>query len=122
MRTSTESVVARFILPGWPLFLSLFAALLFAPRSTELSVEQPKSEWKALFNGRDLAGWDKFIASANGSDPIIPNRDPKNVFTVTNLNGETVIHVSGEIYGAITTQAEFENFHARLEFKWGQKR
>src|ERR1043165_9818635 len=80
----------------------------------------PKSEWKRLFNGKDLSDWDKYLATSNGE--IVPNHDPKKVFTVMNLQGETVIHVSGETYGAITTRDEFENFHARLEFKWGDKR
>jgi Domain of Unknown Function (DUF1080) len=102
------------------LFILLIAGMRTIAFVAEPVFSQPKPEWKPLFNGKDLSGWDKFLASPNGA--IIPNRDPKNVFTVTNLNGETVIHVSGEIYGAITTHDEFDNFHARLEFKWGEKR
>ena len=82
----------------------------------------PKSEWKSLFNGRDLAGWDKFLATEKGDAPLVPNADPMNVFTVANIEGESVIHVSGEGYGAITTQEQFTNFHFRVQFKWGMGR
>jgi tetrahydromethanopterin S-methyltransferase subunit G len=118
-RLSLRGVRAK--LPTFPV-LVLIASVGATAFAAESVYSSPKPEWKPLFNGRDMSGWDKFLASPNGSDPIVPNRDPKNVFTVTNLNGEPVIHVSGEIYGAITTREEFTNFHARLEFKWGEKR
>ncbi|MSU61822.1 MAG: DUF1080 domain-containing protein [Pedosphaera sp.] len=79
----------------------------------------PKSEWKPLFNGQDLSNWDKFLATPGGSAPLVANVDPTGVFTVTNLNGENVIHVSGRNYGAITTHDQFTNFHFRVQFKWG---
>ncbi len=82
----------------------------------------PKSEWKPLFNGRDLSNWDKFLSVPGNTAALMPNVDPNGVFTVTNVDGAPAIHVSGEIYGAITTHEEFENFHFRVEFKWGEKR
>jgi Domain of Unknown Function (DUF1080) len=82
----------------------------------------PPSEWRPLFNGRDLSNWDKYLATPNARAPLVPNQDPKHVFTVTTLDGEGVIHVSGEQYGAITTHASFTNVHFRLQFKWGLNR
>ena len=79
-------------------------------------------EWKSLFNGKDLSNWDKFLATPQGSAPLVANHDPSGVFTVTNLDGEAVIHVSGEHYGGLTTQEEFENFHFRVDFRWGLRR
>ena len=99
--------------------LPVCALLTVAAFGAEPAVAPPKSEWKALFNGRDLSNWDKFLATPKGSEPLVANVDPKGVFTVTNLDGENVIHVSGEGYGAITTREEFENFHFRVQFKWG---
>jgi hypothetical protein len=79
-------------------------------RAAEPAYTPPKSEWKSLFNGRDLSGWDKYLATPKGSEPLVANIDPKGVFTITNLNGEGVVHVSGDGYGAITTQEEFTKF------------
>jgi hypothetical protein len=102
----------------------LFAANLFAadaPRSDPQSPSTPSTDWIALFNGRDLSNWDRFLARTDGAD-IVANEDPKNVFSVTNLPDGPAIYVTGEIYGAITTHAEFTNFHFRVDFKWGEKR
>ena len=96
------------------------SALLVPARAADFA--PPTSEWKSLFNGRDLTGWDKFLATDKGTAPLEPNVDPKGVFTVTSEKGENVIHVSGDGYGAITTQDEFTNFHFRVQFKWGMGR
>lgn len=100
----------------------LLVGAFMAARAAEPAYSAPKSEWKPLFNGRDFTGWDKYLATPSGEGPLVPNVDPKNVFTVTNLDGEGVIHVSGDGYGAITTQGQFTNFHFRVQFKWGLNR
>lgn len=64
-----------------------------------------------LFNGRDLGGWYTFIKDRG------KNLDPKNVFTVS----DGLIRISGEEYGCITTNDEYESYHLRVEFKWGEK-
>ena len=100
----------------WTLWSAALLGFCAAP------VHAADAPWKPLFNGRDLEGWDKFLATPNGSEPLVANVDPKGVFTVTNLDGEKVIHVTGEGYGAITTREEFTNFHFRVQFKWGIQR
>jgi hypothetical protein len=81
------------------------------------------TDWKQLFNGKTLEGWDTYVAAPPGSKtPFGLNNDPRGVFTITNTDGSAAIHVSGEIYGAITTHEAFTNFHVRVEFKWGEKR
>jgi len=82
-----------------------------------------EANWKPLFNGRDLSNWDKFLAAPSGEkQPLGLNNDPKSVFSVATIDGATAIHVSGEIYGALTTHEAFDNFHLRADFKWGEKR
>ncbi len=98
------------------------ACLQLVSAAAEPEYRLPQSDWQPLFNGRDLANWDKFLATATGSAPLVPNVDPKNVFSVSSLDGENVIHVSGEGYGGLTTQATFTNFHFRVQFKWGLRR
>jgi hypothetical protein len=85
-----------------------------------------KNQWKNLFNGKDLAGWDTYIGpDLNDSGkaitgiPIGLNNDPRLVFSVVKQDGENVIKISGENWGALSTQKEYENYHLQLQFKWG---
>jgi 3-keto-disaccharide hydrolase len=86
-----------------------------------------KDNWKQLFNGKDLSGWDTYIGpdlDEKGKPitgvPIGLNNDPRHVFTIVNENGENIIRISGENWGAISTNREYENYHLRLQFKWGK--
>ncbi len=97
------------------------ACLLSVAIACGTTAELGAPSWQPLFNGRDFAGWDKHL-STEGGRPIAPNQDPHRVFTVVELEGERAIRVSGEKYGAITTQEEFDNFHFKLDFRWGEKR
>ena len=98
-----------------------------------LSAAEPV--WRPLFNGRDLAGWETFIAKpdpawdvpglprdATGKylEPIGKNKDPLKVFTIETVDGQPVIHISGQGFGVMTTREAFGNFHLRLQFKWGE--
>jgi 3-keto-disaccharide hydrolase len=83
-------------------------------------------DWQFLFNGKDLNGWNTYLgpplndAGKMLSDiPLGLNNDPNHVFTVVKDNGENVIRISGENWGAISTKKEFENLHLQLMFKWG---
>jgi hypothetical protein len=93
--------------------------------------------WTPLFNGRDLASWDTFLGKPHKliDVPGLPrndqgeyasaigvNLDPKAVFSVVAIDGAPAIRISGEIYGALTTREEYENYHLRFEFKWGERR
>jgi hypothetical protein len=64
-----------------------------------------------LFNGKNLDGWYPFVEK-RGRD-----NDVKKVFTVAN----GLIHISGEEYGSIITNEEYENYKLTVEFKWGDK-
>jgi hypothetical protein len=64
-----------------------------------------------LFNGKNLEGWYTFLKGKG------KNSDPNEVFTVKNGN----IVISGEEFGCITTDEEFENYKLTVEFKWGER-
>lgn len=88
--------------------------------------DQKNESWKFLFNGKNLSGWDTYLAPEyddNGKaitgKPVGLNHDPSKVFTVVRLDGETAIRISGQGWGAISTKAEYQNYHLRLQFKWG---
>ncbi|VGO20103.1 3-keto-disaccharide hydrolase [Pontiella sulfatireligans] len=54
--------------------------------------------------------------------PMGLNADVKRVFSMTEDGGEPMLHVSGEIYGGLTTLAEYENYHLSFKIKWGEKK
>ena len=64
-----------------------------------------------LFNGKNLGGWYSFLKGRGR------NNDPNKVFTVQN----GLIRVSGEEFGCLTTNDEYENYKLLVEFKWGDR-
>ncbi|WP_248724720.1 DUF1080 domain-containing protein [Seonamhaeicola sp. ML3] len=66
-------------------------------------------------------GTPKFEDVIKGT-PLGLNNDIKHVFTTTNINGETILNISGEIYGSITTKDKFSNYHFSTMFRWGNKK
>lgn len=93
-------------------------------------------DWRYLL-GKDLSLWNTYLgfplpetkipnlpkdAKGNYTQPIGHGKDERNVFSLREIDGEPVLQVSGEIYGSIYTQEEFENYHLVLQFKWGSKK
>lgn len=54
--------------------------------------------------------------------PVGHDKNEGNVFSVLEENGELMLRISGEIYGCVYTRQEFENYHLRLKYKWGDKK
>ncbi|WP_299064215.1 ThuA domain-containing protein [uncultured Polaribacter sp.] len=101
-------------------------------------IKQPSTKkWTPLFEDDYTKNWDVFIGAphktikglenvdpnSNGKNavPLGLNNDPKNVFVFKKENSENILHISGEIYGALTSKQEFENYHLKLQFKWEEK-
>jgi hypothetical protein len=106
---------AKFILP-----------LLLCTITFGFTITAKKDHWKQLFNGKDLTGWDTYIGpnlDDNGKpitgNPIGLNNDPLHVFSIVKEGGENIIRISGQNWGAISSQKEYENYHLQLQFKWG---
>ncbi|MCC6417983.1 MAG: DUF1080 domain-containing protein [Gemmataceae bacterium] len=79
--------------------------------------------WTSLFNGKDLSGWDTWLGRPNkGKESVGLNKDPNHVYTVVMADGKPAIRISGETFGALTSKDEHENYHLKLEFKWGEKK
>src|SRR5262245_23923746 len=99
---------------------------------------EAQAGWTSLWNGRDLDGWTTWMQrpeptsdvpglarGANGryTEPIGSNRDPLKVFTVApSVDGAPAIRISGEVFGELRTVRSFENYHFKLQFKWGEKK
>ena len=101
------------------------------------SVNGADAGWRPLFNGRNLDGWEMFLTNPDPSwdvpglkrdakgrylEPIGKNRDPLHDFNVEIVDGEPAIHVTGQGFGVITTRESFQNFHVRLQVKWGERK
>ena len=106
----------------------LFSLLIFSSFNTA-------KKWTPLLD-KNLTQWDIYLSypdksqniegmprDADGkyTEPIGLNKDRWGVFTVKEENGEPILHVSGEIYGSLSTKQEFENYHLKLQVKWGEK-
>jgi hypothetical protein len=89
----------------------LLQSLLPVANCNDSRANQNNSEPIQLFNGQNLDGWYTFLQHSG------KNNDPKNVFTVK----DGMIRISGEEWGCITTNEEFEDYHLITEFKWGEK-
>lgn len=102
-----------------------------------LLAASPGEEWKPLFNGRDLEGWETWLAKPSRTsdfeglkrnekgdyvEALGLNRDPHANFSVVLEDGKPALRVSGEVFGGISTKDEFENYRFRAEFKWGQQK
>jgi hypothetical protein len=64
-----------------------------------------------LFNKVSLDGWYTFLQNRG------KNIDPLKIFSVQ----DSMIRISGEEWGCITTEKEYSNYHLVVEFKWGEK-
>jgi len=71
-----------------------------------------KDPFSTLFNGKDLEGWHTYL------DKIGKNTDPSNNFRIEN----GVIHVIGKDLGYFITESGYNNFHFKVDFKWGEKK
>ena len=54
--------------------------------------------------------------------PLGLNNDPKAVFSTYQENGKTILAVSGEIYGSLTTTKNYENYHFQAKYRWLNKK
>ncbi|MBO0938654.1 DUF1080 domain-containing protein [Fibrella sp. HMF5335] len=107
-----------------PWFIMGLYLCTLTPGSAQSARQQ--AGWQSLFNGRNLSGWETYLDSPYTADkqatkpaPLGLNNDPRHVFSVVTVDGKPAIRVSGETYGGINTLTDFENYHLRLEFKWG---
>ncbi len=95
-------------------------------------------DWTPLWNGRDLGGWTTWMrqpsptsnvpglardAEGRYTEPIGSGRDPLGVFTVVpDVDGRPAIRISGEVFGELRTVGSYQDYHLRLQFKWGEKK
>lgn len=112
------------------LIAGVAASLLAAPiaASPAINLLDPQlNQWETYLSYRHQESY-------NGSQPtdaagkpiaplgVFPGLDPYGVFTLVQQDGETVLRVSGEIYGALTSKQSFRNYHLTLQYRFGEKK
>lgn len=112
----------------------LLALALFC----QANVLAESESWQNLLD-KDLSKWEIYIGvphksveipgrepskSEDGTkgEPLGLGNDPLNIFTVKMVDDEPVLHITGEIYGGLTTLDEFDSYHLQLQFRWGEKK
>ena len=88
--------------------LTICAAFLLLLSSCETR-QHPRAAI-ALFNGKDLSGWESWLVDTK-------HDDPRRVFSVTN----GAIRISGDGLGYLASTNEFRDYHLIVEFKWGSQ-
>jgi len=78
-----------------------------------------ESEWKSLFNGKDLSGWTVTV------DKLPEGQDPDRIVQVR----DGAIHMYADTdpdvkvpFGVITHEGTFSRFHLTLEYRWLEKK
>jgi hypothetical protein len=75
-----------------------------------------------LFNSENLDGWETYIGTPlTGFEDNHAQATPDKVFQVVDVDGEKLIHISGEVNGSLATVDTFANYHLELVFKWGEQ-
>lgn len=113
-----------FICLGCKSHLQHSPALPLSDTWVSLLGDTPDPNWEVFIGAphatvKDLEGVDPKSDGKN-SQALGVNNDPKQVFSFEKENGEPLLHISGEIYGALTSKQTFQNYHFRTQFKWGE--
>lgn len=120
------------------LFVFCFSINLLAQKTKKTDIKAVKTVNRTINLLDDqFTYWDRWIGVPDPSVTGLPAGTPtgdaftgtpmglhdvKGVFKMETMNGEKVLHVSGEIFGALTTKVPHENYHLRLKYKFGTKK
>jgi hypothetical protein len=84
----------------------------------------------ALFNGNDLKDWDAWLGYADPAltykrpaiAPIGATAQSADIFKVVVEDGRPALYVNGKTWGSLVHKGDFQNYHLRLQYKWGKGR
>jgi hypothetical protein len=88
-------------------------------------LDKDLTQWRMYQSFRHKMGYKgKAPVDDNGLliKPIGYDKNEANFITVTMVNNEPVVHISGETYGCIFTKKEFQNYDLKLMVKFGDKK
>lgn len=125
MKTITRTGITTVFLLGTLVRLS-YLALAEEVKTLHL-LDEPLSHWDAFIGTphktvKGLPDGTEMSEDGMKGKPLGLNNDPKKVFSTFQADGTTVLKISGEIYGGLTTKEDFANYHYETEFKWGEQK
>lgn len=86
-----------------------------------LATCQSKEGWKSLFNGKNLDNWDLHIGTPiKGHESHAQGATTEKVFSITQIDGNDVIRIAGNVNASMATKENYENYHLQVEFRWGE--
>src|SRR3954469_23437232 len=89
-------------------FLLLIGTCLLSDKEFTRAADKDPAGWTPLFNGKDFSGWDTWLGKPIGEkEPLGLNNDPRKVYSIMKVDGKPAIHISGEVFGALTSKDEF---------------
>ena len=91
-------------------FAVFLAALVISAVAMRSPADDKEEGWTKLFNGKDFTGWKKYL------DPK-KNADPDTIWSVK----DGMVVCEGSVYGYLLTEKDYENYHLRLQWRWGDK-
>jgi len=94
-------------------FFMVFVCLISCKQNQEI-------QWNHLWNGENLNNWNMHLGTAlTGYDTLSNDITIPDVFQVKVVEGDTLMYVSGAINAALASIESYENYHLRMEFRWG---
>ena len=92
--------------------------------------------WQPIYSGEPSLAFEHYLGIPDSSIELpdlardslgnylegLGSRDPLEVFTIQQVEGENVICISGQVVGGLILADSVSNYHLRLKFKWGNKK
>ena len=93
-------------------------------------IPKPTGPATSLFNGQDLKDWDAWLGYADPAltytrpaiAPIGATAQSGEIFKVVVEDGRPALYVNGKTWGSLVHKGDFQNYHLRLQYKWGPGR
>lgn len=110
--------------------------ILLLASSFLVLIKRDREEWQPLLDEK-LTKWETYLSYPHkvgykgerimdekglAVPPIGYRKNTNNVFSISKEGNQTVLRISGEIYGCVFTKKEFKNYHLKLKVKWGSQK
>ncbi|MFW5762046.1 MAG: 3-keto-disaccharide hydrolase [Cyclobacteriaceae bacterium] len=82
--------------------------------------QKDELQWTHLWNGENLNNWNMHLGTPlTGYDSLANTLTTDDVFQVQVVEGDTLLYISGAINASLASKEHYQNYHLRMEFRWG---